>query len=89
MDTTNNVDITKTITMSMTTVTPITTVVLRWTDQGEVLDHPLTEDTKIILSMRCNTENQGRDLQEEAALQEVAILENSEGHLKNMKQVHQ
>lgn len=88
VDTTNNVDITKTTTMSMITVTPTITAALQWIDQGVVLDHHLMEDTKIIHSMQCNTENQGRDLQEEAVPQEVGIQETSEDPLKILKEAH-
>jgi len=83
--TTKNVDTTRT-TMKITIMdTPITMVDLQWIGQGEALAHHLTLDTRIILSTQCNTENQGKDLQEEVVPQEVGIPEILEGHLKTLK----
>lgn len=83
--TTKNVDITKTTMMNTIMDTPITMVDLQWIGQGEASVHHLMLDTRTILSTQCNTENQGKDLQEEVYPQEVGIPEILEDHLKTLK----
>jgi hypothetical protein len=69
-------------------VTPTTTVNHQWIDQEEAMAHHRA-DTMSPFSMQCNTENQGKDLQEEVVPhqegQQEEVTQENLDLLKTMK----